>query len=75
MKNIIFFSIENFQFLHLKKSLYIAWASFRNGYYLFTFMALRIRLILSQQGSHPRIDQNKDDEHKYCLNWLEKAIY
>ena len=25
-----FFSSENFQFLHLKKSLYIAWASFHN---------------------------------------------
>ena len=26
-----FFSAENFQFLKLKKSLFIAWASFRNG--------------------------------------------
>ena len=30
-KNIIFFSAENFHFLKLKKSLYIAWASFRNA--------------------------------------------
>ena len=29
-KNIIFFSAENFQFLNLKQSLIIAWASFRN---------------------------------------------
>ena len=56
IRKISFFFSRNFQFLHLKKSLYIAWASFRNDGF--------IKICFCCNIFNPRQQAGKKAQHK-----------
>ena len=78
------FSVENFQFLELKKSLFIAWASFRNGDFSYGHSDL-IHVCLSRLMGKPTIclDENKgadqlrgnrEADQRLCFRYSDSTI-